>query len=148
MAALVAEHLDHQVGGAVHDFRAVQKIRRGIDEAAEPDHPHLVVEIADGGLDLNQQVDRTSPRRRLALLDADARAELAPCYQLPVGIVADLAGDGEDIAGPHERYVIGDRGEGRMKRDSETREFPFDFSCHRNLRNLSVFDASYAQVAA
>src|ERR1700761_375739 len=40
VAALVAEHRDHQVRGAVQHFRPVEEIRRRIDEAAEPDHAH------------------------------------------------------------------------------------------------------------
>ena len=49
MAALVAEGCDHQVGSAVQHFRPVQKVRSGIDEAAEPDHAHDLVEIAKRG---------------------------------------------------------------------------------------------------
>src|SRR3954447_25373911 len=38
VAPLVAEHLHHQVGGAVQHLRSVDEIRRRIDEAAEPHH--------------------------------------------------------------------------------------------------------------
>src|ERR1700759_2586607 len=33
MPALVAEHLHHEIGGAVHHLRSVEEIRRRIDEA-------------------------------------------------------------------------------------------------------------------
>src|SRR5262249_47015489 len=54
MPALVAEHLHHQIGGAVQHFRSVDEIRRRIDEAAEPHHAYHLVEIAERGLDLRQ----------------------------------------------------------------------------------------------
>src|SRR5664279_4547318 len=38
MAALVAEGGNHQVGSAVQHLRPIEKVRRGIDETAEPDH--------------------------------------------------------------------------------------------------------------
>ena len=71
MAALVAERQHHQVGGAVEDFRSVEKIRGRIDEAAEPDHAHDLVEIAGRGLDLCQEIDGAAARRGIALLDGD-----------------------------------------------------------------------------
>ena len=54
--ALVAERRDHQVGGAVHHLGAVDETRRRIDEAAEPHHAHDLVEIAERGLDLREQL--------------------------------------------------------------------------------------------
>src|SRR3954451_14817545 len=55
--ALVAESCDHQVGGAIEHLGSVEKVGRGIDEAAEPDDADHLVEIAERGLDLGQQVD-------------------------------------------------------------------------------------------
>src|ERR1700760_1018652 len=63
MAALVAEHFDHQVRGAVQHLGPVEKIRRGIDEPAEADHAHDLVEVAERGLELGQQIDRATARR-------------------------------------------------------------------------------------
>src|SRR5260370_4925911 len=63
VAALVAERRHHQVGGPVQNLRAVEKIGSGIDKTAEPDHAHHLVEIAELGLDLRQQIDRTTARR-------------------------------------------------------------------------------------
>src|SRR4051812_13000333 len=36
--ALFTERRDHEIGGAVHDFRAVDEIWLAVDEAAEADH--------------------------------------------------------------------------------------------------------------
>src|SRR5258706_13000453 len=63
MAALVAERCDHQVGGAVQHLRPIEEIRRGIDEAAEPDHPDHLVEGAEGCRDLSQQGNSATARR-------------------------------------------------------------------------------------
>src|SRR5215469_15749839 len=74
MAALVAKGLHHQVGGAVQDFWPIEKIRRGIDEAAQADDAHHLVEIAERGLDLRQQVDGAAACGRGALFDGNAGA--------------------------------------------------------------------------
>jgi hypothetical protein len=74
VAALVAERRDHQIGRAIQHFRPVEKVRSGIDEAAEPHHAHHLVEVAERGLDLRQQVDRATARGGIALLDGDAGA--------------------------------------------------------------------------
>src|SRR5258707_11963655 len=84
MAALVAEGGDHQIGGAVQHLRSVQKVGSRIDEAAEPDHAHHLVEIAERGLDLHHQVDGATARRGIALLDRNPGAELALCDHLAV----------------------------------------------------------------
>src|SRR6202022_4301055 len=91
MAALVAERRDHQVGCAVQHLRPVEKIRGGIDEAAEPDHADHLVEVAERGLDLRQQVDGAAPRRGVALLYGDAGAKLAFGNQLSFRVDANLA---------------------------------------------------------
>src|SRR6202165_2720597 len=72
MAALVAERLHHQVGRAIQHLRPVEKVPRGIDEAAQPDHADHLVEVTERGLDLRQQVDGTTARRGVALLYRDA----------------------------------------------------------------------------
>src|SRR4051794_39660816 len=72
MPALVAERRNHQVGGAVQHLWPIEKIRRRIDETAEPDHADHLVEIPQRRLDLRQQVDGAAARRGLALFDADA----------------------------------------------------------------------------
>ena len=63
--ALAREYLDHQIGGAVHDLRALQETRRGIDEAAEPYDPDDLVEIPERGFELRQQVDGAGARALL-----------------------------------------------------------------------------------
>ncbi len=70
MTALVAESRDHQVGRAVQHLRPVEEIRRRIDEAAEPDHADDLVEIAERGFDLGQQIDGAAARGGAALFDA------------------------------------------------------------------------------
>src|SRR5437667_8636760 len=67
MAALVAESRAHQVGGAIEHFWPIEEIGRGIDETAEPHHAHDLIEVAERGLDLRQQIDRAALRRRVAL---------------------------------------------------------------------------------
>ena len=52
MPSLVAEHRHHEVGGAVHHLRTIEKRRIGIDEAAQARHLLDLVEIAERGLDL------------------------------------------------------------------------------------------------
>ena len=54
MRAIVAEHLDHQVGGAIHHLRSFGEAGGRIDEAAEPDDPRDLVEFAEGRLDLRE----------------------------------------------------------------------------------------------
>ena len=112
MLAGLAERRHHQVGGAVHRVRAVEEAGRRIDEAAEADHAHDPVEIAERGLDLRQQIDRAGARRLLPVLDGDAAAEPAFGGEFAVAVEAKLAGHDEHVAAAHEADVIGDRGRG------------------------------------
>src|SRR5947209_3160495 len=107
--ALVAEGRNHQVGGAIQHLRPVQEVRGRIDEPAEPDHAHHLVEVAQRGLDLGQKVDGAAARRGIALLDGDAGAELAFGDQFAVRIETDLAGYKQQVAAAHETDVIGYR---------------------------------------
>ena len=52
VAALLAENLGDEIGGAVH--RRGQRLVAALDaeEAAEPDHARELVEVADDGLQL------------------------------------------------------------------------------------------------
>src|SRR5579871_5177636 len=105
MPSLVAEHFHHQVGGAVHHLRAIEEIRRRVDEAAEADHPHDLVEIAECGLDLRQQIDAATARGGSALLDRDAGPELALGDQLARGVEANLAGDEQQVCTADEADI-------------------------------------------
>src|SRR5258707_11816818 len=96
---LVGECRDHQVGSAVHHLRRIEEIRLGIDEAAEPHHARHLVEVADRGLDLSQEVDGAGARRALAVLDRNAVAELALGDELALGVEAELPGNHQQIAG-------------------------------------------------
>ena len=63
MAPLVAEHLDHQVRGAVHDRGQGGEMRRDIDEAAKPHAARDPAEIAvQRRLGLGEHVDGAQPR--------------------------------------------------------------------------------------
>src|ERR1700722_2664445 len=106
MAALVAKGRNHQVGGAVEHLRSVQKVRRGIDEATEANHPRYLVEVAKRGLDLRQKVDRAAARGRGALLDGHAGAKLALGDQLAVRAEANLARYKQQIPTAHEGHVV------------------------------------------
>ena len=108
VAARVAQNLDHQVRGAVHDRRKRRESGDGIDEAAEAHAFDDVVEIADGGLQLSEKIDGAEPRGLLADLRRDFRADLALVRigELAVDAEAELAGDDDQVAGPHERHVI------------------------------------------
>src|SRR5260370_25036580 len=48
MAAGIAKHLDHQIGGAVDDLRPVGEIGRAIDEPAQPPTLAYAVQVAAG----------------------------------------------------------------------------------------------------
>src|SRR5271168_440803 len=98
MAALVAESRDHQVGSAVEYLRSVQEIRCRIDETAESNHPHHLVEVAERPLDLRQKVDGAAARGGVALFDADTGAKFAFGDQLAVRAEADLARNKQQIA--------------------------------------------------
>ena len=127
--ALLAEDGDHHVGSAVHHLRAVEEARRRVHEAAEPHHPRHLVEIADGGLDLGEQIDRTGARRFLPVLDGDPGAQLALGDKLAV-VEADLAGHHEQIAGAHEGDVVGDRSGRRREHNTELAQFFLNVSGH------------------
>jgi hypothetical protein len=91
--ASVTEYRYHQVRGAVHDLRALEKRRRRTDKAAETDHPHHLVEIAERGLELREQVDRAGLCRLLAILNRYLSTELTLGDEFAVGAEAQLAGD-------------------------------------------------------
>ena len=76
MPALVAKDRDHQVGRAVHDLRTFDEVGRGIHKAAEPHHPHHLVEIAERDFDMGEHIDRAGPRGFLAVLDRDVGADV------------------------------------------------------------------------
>ena len=74
-------------------------------------------------LSLGQQIDRAGARRLLSVLDRDAAAELALGDQLAVGAEAKLAGDHQQIAGAHERHIVGDRRWPGVGSDPESASF-------------------------
>ena len=82
---LVAEGRDHQVGGAVHDFRRFEEVRRRVDEAAEAHDALHLVEVAERDLEMGEKVDRAGARCLLPVLDRDRATELADRKELPSG---------------------------------------------------------------
>src|SRR5580700_8326716 len=136
MLAVVAEDVDHQIGGAVHHFRAVGETGRRIDEAAEPHHLLDLVEIAERSLDLGDQAYGAGPRRLLAVLDGHAGPELPGGDELAVATKAKLAGDREQVAGAHIGHVIGDRLGRLLERDAERVELAFDGTGHGVLQMI------------
>src|SRR5215469_9280192 len=119
MPTLVAEHRNHQIGRTIEDLRSVEEIRRGIDEAAEANHAHDLVEIADRSLDLRKQVDAAAARGGIALFDGDAGPELALGDQLARGVEANLPGYEQQVACPHEADIVRHRRGRRMQADAK-----------------------------
>src|ERR1700737_4207993 len=159
MAALVAERRDHQVGSAVQHLRPLEKVRRRIDEAAEPDHANHLVEIAERGLDLRQQVDRATARRGVALLDGDAGAKLALGDQLAFRVDANRAGHDQQISGAYKSDVIRPRARGLMQAPALCRKFllnrtrhvssPFDLTSTRCMSDrVALFRLSCSHMQA
>src|SRR5258708_7253870 len=130
MTALVAEGCDHQVGGAVHHLGAVGEAYHRIDEAAESHHAGDLVEIAESGLELRQDVDRAGARRLLAVFDGHRAPKLALGYKLALGVEAELARNHHEIAGANERHVIGDWRSRLRQFDAQVRKLLFDGSGH------------------
>jgi hypothetical protein len=85
MPALVAEHLDHEIGSAVHDLRSVEERRGRIDEAAKPHDPHHLVEVAERDLDLGQKVDCAGARRAWPCSTVTASPSLPLATRVPDG---------------------------------------------------------------
>jgi len=92
----------NQVGRAVQHLRSIQKVRRGIDKTAKPHHADHLVEVAERGLDLRQEIDGATARCGVALLHGDAGAKLALGDQLAFGIDANLTGHEQQVAGAYE----------------------------------------------
>src|SRR6185503_20303150 len=93
--------------GAIQHLRSVQKIGSRIDEAPEPDHAHDLVEIAERGLDLREQVDAAAARRRLSLLDGNAAAKFALGDQLALCVETNLAGHEQQVSGADKADIVG-----------------------------------------
>jgi hypothetical protein len=129
MAPLVAQHVDHEIGGAVNDLGIVGEIRSRIDEPVEAQQLHDAVEIAQGGLGLRQDIERTEPCRFLALSQINARAKLA-CDSYLAVTQGQLSGDEQQIAEMKERYVVGDWRRELGQRDVQRPQPCFDFACH------------------
>ena len=130
MPALVAEHLDYQVRGAVDHLRLAGEVGRAIDEAAELDAARHSVEVAAAGrLDLGDDVERHPARRRLAFRHAEVAADLADIGELAVP-KRHLPGDEHQVGGNHVRQVVRRRRGGRGQLDIQLGEAGLDRSGH------------------
>ncbi len=106
MAAGVAEGLDHQVRAAIDHLGGIEEVGCDLDEAAELHHPAHAGEITRGGdPHLGDQVDAAEPRGLDRSLQIDLLADdpLDPTRS----IRRHLAGDVDQVSGPHERDVVG-----------------------------------------
>ena len=130
MVALVAEHLDHEVAGAVDDLRMVVKIPRGVHESSKPHDPDDPVEVtATGSLELGDDVEAAQAGGRIALLESDIHAELALVFQCAVG-KGDLPGHEHQVASHGPGHIIRRRSGGFGKPDAEFGEACFDLPHH------------------
>ena len=82
-----------------------------------------------GGLEVHQDVDEAKPRGLLALLDGQRLADLAGDRDLAVGR-RHLAADHHQVAGAHERHVVGDRRHRRGQGDAEFLKFRLNPASH------------------
>ncbi len=85
MGAGFAEHLDHQVGGAVDGLRDLDEIGCDVDVAAQAHDLGDAVEIAvEGGAGVGEDVERRQPRGGLRVLEIELAADLADIADLAV----------------------------------------------------------------
>src|ERR1700733_12772577 len=104
MLAHIMEHLDHEVGGAVHDQRLVGEFGRAIDETAQPHAACDTVEIAMERVpQMRQDVEAAEPRGKLSLFDIEFAAKLAKITALAVPLT-NLAGNENQTAGLDIRH--------------------------------------------
>ena len=129
----IAEHLDHQIGGAVDHLRLLAVARHRIDEAAEPHAAHDLVEIAaDRGLELRENVDGAEPRGLLRVFQRDFLADLTGELVLAVG-VRHLAGDEHQRAGTLERHIVRRRRRRGRQFDVQVLQTCVNAAAHRAL---------------
>src|SRR5712691_12783817 len=131
MAAAIAKHCDHQVGGAVDHLRHVGELRGAVDKPADSQAAAHAVEIAAAGdPQMRQDVERAEPRCLPPVGDADSGAELPDKAKLAIPL-ADLTRDEDEIAGNRERNVIRHRRCRLRQFDAELVEPRLDLSAHR-----------------
>src|SRR5262249_56276223 len=102
-------------------------------ERREAHAPNDLVELAEGRLDLRQQVDRAGACRFLAVVERYAAAELALDDELAAGVETDLAGYEQQLADSDAGDVVRDRTCRRGENDPEFRELFLDGSGHDGL---------------
>ena len=132
MPAGVAKDLDEQIGGAVHNLGLVGEVERGVDEAGQLHHPLELRQVtATGRFRLREKTQRTGLRGLGPCGDIHVRAELAE--DEPVGALADLPRDEDEVAALDEGHVVGG-GRGRVgQRQAKLGQAGVDIG-HGNLR--------------
>src|SRR5262249_22307931 len=125
---------DHEVGCSIHHLGSIEEVRRGIDESAEPDHPHDLVEIAEGGLDLGQDIDGRDAGGPLTVLHRYPGPKLPLRHQLALGIETELTRYDEQVPGAHEADIICDWRGRRRQNNAKISKFTFHHFGHESLR--------------
>ena len=111
MLAALAEHRHEEVGRAVGDQMLLGEVGRRGDEDGDLDQPADLFEIAERRLGLGEDVDRAELGRFLAGRRIEVAPEQAAGHQLAV-LQRQLPGGEDQIAGPHERHIVGRRRRG------------------------------------
>ncbi len=110
------------------------KLARTGDEAAEAHHAADTVEIAAGRyLEMREHVDETALGGALPVFHGDVVAEF-PLHRHFAIDRRQLAGDHHQTAGDDIGHIGGDRWHRLRQGDAEFRQFSFDQSGHRSLR--------------
>ena len=135
MAAGVAQDGDQEIRGAVDDLGLVGEIGGGVHEAHQLHRPVQPVPVAtDGLLQLGQQRDRAAFRGLGALFEGQVLAQAA--LDEAGLILADLAGDVDQVAHLDEGDVVRRRGGRIGQGDAEVGEALLD-RVHGGLRSGS-----------
>src|SRR5262249_20050015 len=109
---------------------------RRVDIAAKPHHSGDLVEIAERGLELGQNVDGAGSGGLDAFIDRYPTAELALGDQFAFGIQAELAGYHHEVPGADEWHVVGDGSDRFRQHDPQFSELLFHSAGHMVLLRL------------
>src|SRR5215208_7052139 len=108
MLALVAQHLNDEIGGTVDDLGLIGKLRYSVDEAQNLHAALHAIEIARACiLQLGENVDGADARGLCRFLGAEILADLSLIFEFSV-FQRHLAGGEDEIARAHPTDIIGD----------------------------------------
>src|SRR5215208_6761621 len=109
MLALVAQHLDDEIGGTVDYLGLIGELRNSVDEAQNLHAALHAIEIACARiLQLGENVDGADARRLCCFLGAEILADLSLILEFSV-FQGHLAGSEDEIARAHPTDIVGDR---------------------------------------